>query len=295
MDEDLKTVNYSREKLAREFDALRSRYRDQRDTLRRLADEAPTDVLSSRYRLLIGEIEVAIARIDELEQVGSPLPRSTAGTATAAGPMPGAAARSTASQETGSTGSDEWDQIRRTAPGSRATVPSAFTSDAGTLRTLAMVAAGVALLALVGFLLWKYAFNRPESNAAAITELSSTASTESSTESAPAAEEVTPKSSIVITPAMQDFGEVKKGTRSTKSFVLENNSASPLTVKVARSTCRCLWFEHPATVAPRARANFTVSVDGGRARAGALEERIQISAATGSDAPVTLTVRANVK
>jgi hypothetical protein len=51
-----------------------------------------------------------------------------------------------------------------------------------------------------------------------------------------------------------------------------------MTVVVSRSACRCLYYEHAPVVPPKARESLTVTIDGGKAKAGTVRETIQVSA-----------------
>src|SRR5258705_13090803 len=74
MSDDFGTVNVRRGDRAREIEVMRQRYRAHRDTLQRLAADAPTDHLATEYQRLAGEIDVAMAKLGELEGRGTTLP-----------------------------------------------------------------------------------------------------------------------------------------------------------------------------------------------------------------------------
>src|SRR5438270_6737798 len=81
MSDDFGTVSVRRGDRAREIEVMRQRYRAHRDTLQRLAADAPTDYLATEYQRLAGEVEKALAKLEELEGRGGafppPLPRPT--------------------------------------------------------------------------------------------------------------------------------------------------------------------------------------------------------------------------
>src|SRR5258706_11631643 len=74
MSDDFGTVSVRREDRAREIEIMRQRYRAHRDTLQRLAADAPTDHLAMEYQQLVAEVEKALAKLDELEGRGDALP-----------------------------------------------------------------------------------------------------------------------------------------------------------------------------------------------------------------------------
>src|SRR5258706_12872036 len=78
MSDDFGTVNVRRGDRAREIEVMRQRYRAHRDTLQRLAADAPTDHLATEYQRLAGEIDVAMGKLHELEGRGSTKPAQTA-------------------------------------------------------------------------------------------------------------------------------------------------------------------------------------------------------------------------
>ena len=50
-----------------------------------------------------------------------------------------------------------------------------------------------------------------------------------------------------------------------------------MSIQVARSTCRCLYYEHAPVIPPKAKETLTITVDGAKAKAGALSETVRIT------------------
>ena len=76
---------------------------------------------------------------------------------------------------------------------------------------------------------------------------------------------------------------------------LTNDGAAPLTVTVARSQCRCLFYEYNGTIAPGKRETLTVTIDGARAKAGTLRETIAVSSKSDPTQKTSFEVAANVQ
>ena len=72
---------------------------------------------------------------------------------------------------------------------------------------------------------------------------------------------------------------------------------SPLSIAVARSACKCLYYEYDAKakLPPKAKEALTVTIDGARAKAGALDEKIAVSSKDDPNATGTIGVRAVIK
>src|SRR5205823_4403925 len=67
MSEEFGTVNIRANARSREIDLIRQHYRAHRDTLARLAGEAPTEHLATQYHRLIADIDSSLRKLDELE------------------------------------------------------------------------------------------------------------------------------------------------------------------------------------------------------------------------------------
>ena len=281
MSDDFGTVNVRRGDRAREIEVMRQRYRAHRDTLQRLAADAPTDHLATEYQRLAGEIDVAMAKLDELEGRGSTMPGQTAPPPppprTSAGdrPLAGVADESTV-LEPGA----------RPNPGSRVAI---------------IIVGGVIVLLAIVFLIWR---GSERKSAGAIVEQPSavTTSDTAAPSTAPLAETgtVTPAaaaSAIKVTPLLADYGVIRKGTRAVRQFDLVNNGSTPITIQVSRSACRCLFYEYngKTKVAPKGKERITVTVDGAKAAAGSLRETLSVTAKEDPSASAQFTVQAVIR
>jgi hypothetical protein len=56
---------------------------------------------------------------------------------------------------------------------------------------------------------------------------------------------------LAVAPPSHDYGVIRKGTRATRQFEIANNSNDPMSIQVARSTCRCLYYEHAPVIPPK--------------------------------------------
>ena len=165
-------------------------------------------------------------------------------------------------------------------------------------RVLLILGAALLGLALIGWLIWRASSDRPATtttttNTAVVDE---TAAESETTATAPATiAETTPVNLLIVAPASRDYGLVRKGTRVTRQFEITNNTEEPITINLARSTCRCLYYEHAPVIPPKAKEAVTVTVDGAKAAAGTLRESIRVSAkgdaSVGTSFDVIATVR----
>ena len=269
-DEDFGTINLRRGERAREIEVLRQHYRQHREALARMQADAPTEHLASEYQRLITEIDRALGKLNELE-----------GGAAAAPPPP----------------------PPRTEPGLRPLVTSPIADeveddDERSMRTEPpmteeprsrvplILAAAVIALAAIGWLIWKASNDRGATPAIVAEDTAAPTSTAPDTVvEQPAA----PAAGLAANPPAHDYGVIRKGTRATHRFEIANNSDEPVTIDVARSACRCLYYDYDALIPPRAKQTLTVTVDGAKAKAGALQENVKVSAK--SDPAVATTVQ----
>ncbi|HYC58767.1 MAG TPA: DUF1573 domain-containing protein, partial [Thermoanaerobaculia bacterium] len=146
-----------------------------------------------------------------------------------------------------------------------------------------ILAAAVIALAAIGWLIWR-ASNDRDATPAIVAE-DTAASTAPDTVVEPAA----PAPGLAATPPAHDYGVIRKGTRAIRKFDIANNTDEPITIDVARSACRCLYYEYDVLIPPRAKQTVSVTVDGAKAKSGELQESIKVSAR--SDPAVATTVR----
>ena len=92
-----------------------------------------------------------------------------------------------------------------------------------------------------------------------------------------------------------DYGILRKGTRATRQYELINNTDEPISPQVARSVCRCLYYEHAPVIPPRAKESLTVTIDGAKAKAGPLLESVKVTSKTDPAVVVTFDVTATVR
>jgi hypothetical protein len=290
MSDDFGTVNVKRGDRAREIEVLRQHYRTHRDALVRMVPDAPTEQLASEYQRLIASIDGSLRKLDELEGKGT-------ASGTVAVPMP-------AFSET---------QRIETAPGNRPLVSSGVASEPVTdhglgtydgpadrpsnngSRVLLMLVIAVAVLGIIGWLIWRASSDKKSTTPQVIEQPPSTTTPDTATTAA--ATPVAAAASIRIAPEVADYGTIRKGTRAVRQFEITNTSSTPLSITVARSTCRCLYYEYDtkAKLAPKAKEALTVTVDGARAKTGALSESIAVSSKDDPNATGTIGVRAVIK
>ena len=282
MSDDFGTVNVRRGDRAREIEAIRQRYRSHRETLEKMAADAPSESLASEYRRLIGILDTSAQKLDELEHRPSSL----------VAPEPAAP------------------PVWRSSPGSQPLVnagpadDSAFSPADGTVitngsssRVLLIVIAGLVLLGLIGWMIWRASSDRKAQPA--IIERSTTTAPvaeagASGRDSAPVVESEAP-AALKVKPATADYGTIRKGTRAVRQFDVTNVSGGPLTLEVVRSTCRCLYYDYHPRIAAKGHETITVTVDGARAKAGTLEEQVTVKTKEDPSAGATLGVHAIIK
>jgi hypothetical protein len=285
MSDDFGTVSVKRGDRAREIEVLRQHYRTHRETLVRMVPDAPTEQLAAEYQRLVASIDASLRKLDELEGKGT-------ASGTVAVPTP-------SFNET---------QRMGTAPGNRPLVSSEPVTDHGIAnydvpvdrpsnngsRMLLMMLIAVAVLGVIGWLIWRASSDKKTTTPQVIEQPPSTTSPDTTVAVTPVAP---PAASIRIAPEVADYGSIRKGTRAVRQFEITNMSSTPLSITVARSTCRCLYYEYDtkAKLAPKAKEALTVTVDGARAKAGALNESIAVSSKDDPNATGTIGVRAVIK
>ena len=162
-------------------------------------------------------------------------------------------------------------------------------------RVLLIIGAAFLALVLIAWLIWRASSDRPPATATDADETTAEeTTTEETTTTAPVTVATVPDA-LVAAPTAQDYGLVRKGTRVTRDFEIANNTEEPISINLARSACRCLYYEHAPVIPPKAKESVTVTVDGARAKAGTLRETIRVSSksdtAVGTSFDVIATVR----
>jgi hypothetical protein len=292
MSDEFGTVNVRRGDRAREIEVIRQHYRAHRDALTKMMGDAPTEHLAAEYQRLLSDIDASLAKLDELEA------RPSSPNIPAAGVIP--------------------PERSRTEPGTRPlvappVVPAAadegvyeppLDAPQSSSRVLLIVIVGLVVLAILGWLIWRASdrgATKPilETSATTATQpISDTAAVDTGTTMpvAPVPAPVTPALSTVrIMPAMQDYGTIRKGTRAVRQFEVTNSGTEPVAINVARSQCKCLYYEYASTLAGKKKGTITVTIDGARAPAGDLRETLAVTSKKGGAALGQLEVMATIR
>ena len=145
--------------------------------------------------------------------------------------------------------------------------PPPMVEDEPRSRVAIILIIAVIALALIGGLTWWASRDRVPVKETPVVQ-----------ETAPTTETVAaPVQLLTITPTSHDYGVIRKGTRATRQFEIANRSEEPVSIAIARSTCRCLFYEHAEVVPPKGKETITVTVDGARAESGDLRETIRVT------------------
>jgi hypothetical protein len=285
MPEEFGTVNLKQGTQQREIEMLRRHYRAHRESLGRMIGDAPSEHLAAEYQKLINEIDMAVRKLDELE--GRP--------ATPPPPVPSMA--------------DTNPSIKVTAPGTRPLVrtpdtttppPMAYeppTPRAAQNRVMIIVLAGLIVLGIIGWLIWRASSERKASasNAPVVEQQPVTSAT-----SAVPPPAVTPApqpaaATLKVAPPSADYGTIRKGTRAVRQFQVTNTGDRPMEIEVARSQCRCLFYDYNRKLPAKGQETITVTVDGARAKAGPLQEQVEVHAKKDPSVSASFVVQANIK
>ena len=290
MPDEFGTVNVRRGERAREIEIIRQQYKRHRDALTSMIADAPTEHLATEYQRLINELDTSLLKLNELEApttVGAPV----------SSPVPPMPLRS--STDT---------QPIKSEPGTRRLVTSTATGDydampeeprrANRFLLFAIVAAGLAVLAVLGWMLLRSAGERPDTPI--VTETTEVASPATPDQTGtivetPAPPVTPPVAAIRVEPASHDFGTIRKGTRAVRQYEVSNSTDQPMAISVTRSTCRCLYYSHAPVIPPRGRETITVTVDGARAKVGPLQENVQVTAKANPSIVAPLNVTATIR
>jgi hypothetical protein len=164
-------------------------------------------------------------------------------------------------------------------------------------RVLLIIGAALVALVLIGWLIWRASSDRPPATSTVVDDTTTTSTAAEDTETmstAPAT--IAPVADVLaVAPASRDYGLVRKGTRVTRQFEIANNSEEPVTISLARSACRCLYYEHSPVIPPKAKESVTVTVDGAKADAGTLRETIRVTAKSDPSVGTSFDVIATVR
>jgi hypothetical protein len=286
MSDDFGTVSVGRGDRAREIEAIRAKYRAHRETLQKLAADAPTDLLATEYHRLLGDIETALAKLDELD-----VRRPTASGSLPVPPPPRART---------SAGDMPLATPPRSAMSDDATSDAVAGSANPASRVAIIVVAGLIVLGAIVWLIWRGSerhgattpvVEQPSTVTPVDTAAPSTAATTSP--EAPTAQATA--ALLKVTPAIADYGTIQKGTRAVRQFEVMNNGSKPITVQVSRSTCRCLYYDYHDKVGPKKKETLTVTVDGAKAKEGTLRETLTVTTKENHSITAEMTVQAIIK
>jgi len=273
MPEEFGTVNLKQGTQQREIEMLRRHYRAHRESLSRMIGDAPSEHLAGEYQKLISEIDMAVRKLDELE-----------------GKTPASAVADTNPSIKVPPGNRP---LVRTPEATSVPPPMAYeppTPRAAQNRIAIIVLAGLIVLVIIGWLIWRASSER-KANVPIVEQRPATVT------SAPPA--VTPAPRPVITlkvaPTSADYGTIRKGTRAVRQFQVTNTGDTALDIEVTRSTCRCLFYDYNGKLPAKGQETITVTIDGARAKAGTLQEQLDVHVKKDPSTGATFTVQATIK
>lgn len=291
MSDDLNTINANRAKVfGREVEVLRKRYLQHRETLGRLTADAPTEHLAHEYARLQKEIDSAMAKLDELERGSEATPTATTERTPLTPPPPPPPRPLT--QPSGAVPPTGERRAWQTAPIAPTPEPEPAPTGDGLRSSIGIVAAGIVVLAVIALLVWYFLSAEKPPEAFQDNPAVSTSPVITETHAPAPAVQPLPLSA---TPSDFNYGTIRKGTRATHQFTLANGTDTPITIATSRSTCRCLWFKHAPSIPPHGTTSLTITVDGGRAKKGAVDEQVQVSAKGTTQIMAAIHVVANVE
>ena len=115
--------------------------------------------------------------------------------------------------------------------------------------------------------------------------------------SAPPAVTPAPRPAITlkVAPTTADYGTIRKGTRAVRQFQVTNTGDTAIDFEVARSACRCLFYDYNGKLPAKGQETITVTIDGARAKAGTLQEQVDVHAKKDRSKSASFTVQATIK
>ncbi|MGZ8709748.1 MAG: DUF1573 domain-containing protein, partial [Thermoanaerobaculia bacterium] len=144
------------------------------------------------------------------------------------------------------------------------------------------------VLGLIGWLMWRASSEeRPETPIESPQVVETVETTPPQTPAQAAA--------ISVEPPAHDYGAVRKGTRAARQFEIVNTTDQPIKVDVARSQCRCLYYDYAGLIPPKGKETLTVTIDGAKAQAGTLSESIRITAESDPSIATSFDVTATIR
>jgi hypothetical protein len=279
MSDEFGTVNVQRGARSREIEVIRQHYRRHRQSLAEMITDAPTEHLANEYRRLIGDIDASLVKLDELDRGSGAMPAITpAATPITPGPAPGMRPL-----------------VTTYAPEENVELPETAAEPRSRLPLIIIVT--VLALAAIGWLIWRASSKDAPAAGTVVEETAAPTSTAPVTETETGTIETPPAAAAALTvaPKSHDYGVIHKGTRATRQFEVTNHTDQPITMVLARSSCRCLFYEYQALIAPNGKESVTVTVDGARAKAGVLRETVRVTSKTDASAATSFDVIATVQ
>lgn len=302
MSDEFGTVNYKRGDRAREIERLREHYLHHRQALVGLMGDAPTEQLEHGYQRMIGDIDAALAKVAELE---GRVPAADGGAALAPAALPPVASIPSPRSSTSvppppvlpphpARNGDDFAR-EKTQPDLTLDTydpdatqhdyppPAAGDAEGGSSsRMIMMIGAALVVLGIIGWLIWRAGAERRASDRILEAPVTTTASeTTETADAAPAVSTSEPAANasggLTVSPKSADYGTLRKGTRAVRQFTIRNRGTAPVSVAIARSQCRCLYYEYREKIEPGATETVTVTIDGARAKAGTLQETLKLT------------------
>jgi hypothetical protein len=275
MSDDFGTLSVKRGDRAREIEILRRHFREHRDALARMIQEAPSEQLAAEYQRLVRSIDASLSKLDDLGRVED-LSEVTQTDVVPERPEPGMKPLSATP-----------------AAGMYDTTPGGATPQS---RVALIVIAGLVVLGLIGALIWRA--SRDRAGQGPVTTETTAVANDTAAPATAAPQPIAPApsaSALSVAPVIADYGTIRKGTRAVRQVEVTNTTAKQLDFTVSRSQCRCLYYEYKGKLAPNKKETLTVTVDGAKAKAGALAETLTIAAKKDPSITTTVQVTANIK
>lgn len=85
------------------------------------------------------------------------------------------------------------------------------------------------------------------------------------------------------------------GAAPTAGSYIEVESDRPVQIQVARSACKCLFYDYNGKLAPKGKETITVTVDGARAKMGTLQEQLDVTAKKDPSVRASFAVQATIR
>jgi hypothetical protein len=281
-DDDWSTVNVKGRNRSREIEVIRQRYREHLAALERLGSDSPTERLALEYRRLQDDVRRAIAKLDEIDG-GAAAVDPRVETAVGRRPLRPEPPSETFVEPAGAVDRGIYDEgIRNDS--------HKPTSGA---RVMLIALAGIAVLAILGFFVWRASSHSKEPDR--IVEQRPAATTAVQEQPPPVASTAPPDSLLRIVPASADYGTIRKGTRAVRQFEITNGGTAPLPIRASRSNCKCLFYEYAGQISPKKKETITVTIDGAKAKRGPLDETVQVSSKNDQTMTASFSIHAVIK